>query len=137
MFLLYADVVVVFARHEYLTSEGVGHVQVCVMVSAGHVERPTQVYISTEDMSATGRKGEEDPTNSLIPLLSGGTEYTPLHSYPLLFTQGHQENDSLCITIGIQRNNRTTGTQSFGVLLLDTTGVVERAVIRIEDIDCK
>ena len=111
-------VVVVFARHEYLTSEGVGHVQVCVMVSAGHVERPTQVYISTEDMSATG-----------------GTEYTPLHSYPLLFTQGHQENDSLCITIGIQRNNRTTGTQSFGVLLLDTTGVVERAVIRIEDID--
>eukprot|EP00731_Ephydatia_muelleri_P012571 Em0006g1465a len=64
-----------------------------------------------------------------------GTEYTPLHSYPLLFSRGHQENDSLCVAIGIQHNNCTTGTVSFGVLLLDTTGVVERAVIRIEDID--
>ncbi|KAL5499419.1 hypothetical protein EMCRGX_G010829 [Ephydatia muelleri] len=64
-----------------------------------------------------------------------GTEYTPLHSYPLLFSRGHQENDSLCVAIGIQHNNCTTGTLSFGVLLLDTTGVVERAVIRIEDID--
>ena len=42
-----------------------------------------------------------------------------------------------CIAIGIQHNNRTTGTLSFGVLLLDTTGVVEHAVIRIEDIDGK
>ncbi|KAL5499427.1 hypothetical protein EMCRGX_G010838 [Ephydatia muelleri] len=107
-----------FARQEYFTSERVGHVQVCVMVSSGHVERPTQVYISTEDLSATE-----------------GTEYTPLHSYPLLFSRGHQENDSLCVAIGIQHNNCTTGTLSFGVLLLDTTGVVERAVIRIEDID--
>eukprot|EP00731_Ephydatia_muelleri_P012563 Em0006g1457a len=110
--------ILLFARQEYFTSERVGHVQVCVMVSSGHVERPTQVYISTEDMSATE-----------------GTEYTPLHSYPLLFSRGHQENDSLCVAIGIQHNNCTTGTLSFGVLLLDTTGVVERAVIRIEDID--
>ncbi|KAL5499407.1 hypothetical protein EMCRGX_G010813 [Ephydatia muelleri] len=113
---LNADLILLFARQA--PSERVGHVQVCVMVSSGHVERPTQVYISTEDMSATE-----------------GTEYTPLHSYPLLFSRGHQENDSLCVAIGIQHNNCTTGTLSFGVLLLDTTGVVERAVIRIEDID--
>ncbi|KAL5499402.1 hypothetical protein EMCRGX_G010806 [Ephydatia muelleri] len=110
--------ILLFARQEYITSERVGLVQVCVMVSSGHVERPTQVYISTEDMSATE-----------------GTEYTPLHSYPLLFSRGHQVNGSLCVAKGIQHNNCTTGTLSFGVLLLDTTGVVERAVIRIEDID--
>ena len=57
---LNADLILLFARQEYFTSERVGHVQVCVMVSSGHVERPTQVYISTEDMSATGRRGEED-----------------------------------------------------------------------------
>ena len=57
---LNADLILIFARQEYFTSERVGHVQLCVMVSSGHVERPTQVYISTEDMSATGRRGEED-----------------------------------------------------------------------------
>ena len=57
---LNADLMLLFARQEYFTSERVGHVQVCVMVSSRHVERPTQVYISTEDMSATGRRGEED-----------------------------------------------------------------------------
>ena len=59
-FPLNADLILLFARQEYFTSERVGHVQVCVMVSSGHVERPTQVYISTDDLSATGRRGEED-----------------------------------------------------------------------------
>ena len=56
-FPLNADLILLFARQEYFTSERVGHVQVRVMVSSGHVERPTQVYISIEDLSATGRRG--------------------------------------------------------------------------------
>lgn len=43
-----------FTKSEYSTSEELGHVQVCVVVAAGHVERPTQVYISTVDMITSG-----------------------------------------------------------------------------------
>ena len=83
-----------------------------------------------------GRRTDEFTQPSPLPSHQR-VQSTPLHSYPLLFSRGHQENDSLCVAIGIQHNNGTTGTVSFGVLLLDTTGVVEGAVIRIEDIDGK
>lgn len=108
-----------FSQREYRISESAGCVNVCTQVFSGHVERPTDMYVSTVDMSATG-----------------GIEYTSLQSYLLLFTRGYQENDCLFVTIEILHNNVTTGTRAFGVLLLDSSGgVLDRAVIRIEDSD--
>ena len=43
----------------------------------------------------------------------------------------------MCVMIGILSDNITTGTKSFGVLLLDTSGVVDSTVVNIEDNDCK
>eukprot|EP00731_Ephydatia_muelleri_P012545 Em0006g1439a len=114
----------------YYTTKATGYTQICALLMEGVLGKIMHMSLAINN---TG--------NDLILLFARqeyftkGTEYTPLHSYPLLFSRGHQENDSLCVAIGIQHNNCTTGTVSFGVLLLDTTGVVERAVIRIEDID--
>eukprot|EP00731_Ephydatia_muelleri_P034623 Em0068g18a len=88
-----------FTASAYYSSEKQGYAMICAKIVTGVLGRPIWVYASTVNGTATDRN------------------FIPVQSYPLLFTSGRRQNDSVCFNITVIDDKITGDTNYFAVTL--------------------
>eukprot|EP00731_Ephydatia_muelleri_P008676 Em0004g1014a len=94
-----SNLMVSFTASAYYSSEKQGYAVICAKIVTGVLGRPIWVYASTVNGTATDRN------------------FIPVQSYPLLFTSGRRQNDSVCFNITVIDDKITGDTNYFAVTL--------------------
>eukprot|EP00731_Ephydatia_muelleri_P008682 Em0004g1020a len=119
-----SNLMVSFTASAYYSSEKQGYAMICAKIVTGVLGRPIWVYASTVNGTATDRN------------------FIPVQSYPLLFTSGRRQNDSVCFNITVIDDKITGDTNYFAVTLTSNDTAVHLTTpfntsIFISDSDCK